>query len=110
MSRSSLSPQLERELDDIQRRLAERQPDLAERFEQVVDALRVETTEPEGYVSTGEAASALGVSPNTVKKWVRMGIIRDFWTLPGSGYVKIARSEIQRIRDEGAPRTVEAQQ
>jgi excisionase family DNA binding protein len=110
MTRSNLSPQLERELDDIQRRLAERQPDLAERFEQVVDALRVETAEPEDYMSTGEAASALGVSPNTVKKWVRMGIIRDFWTLPGSGYVKIARSEVQRIREEGAPRTVEAQQ
>lgn len=110
MTRSNLTPQLERELEDIQRRLAEQQPDLAERFEQVVDALRVETTEPEGYMSSGEAASALGVSPNTVKKWVRMGIIRDFWTLPGSGYVKIARSEAQRIRDEGAPRIVEAQQ
>lgn len=110
MARSNLSPQLERELSDIQRSLAEREPALAERLEQVVDAIRVETTEPEGYVSTGEAATALGVSPNTVKKWVRMGIIRDFWTLPGSGYVKIARSEIQRIREEGAPRTNEAQQ
>lgn len=110
MVRSNLSPQLERELSDIQRSLAEREPALAERLEQVVDAIRVETTEPEGYMSTGEASSALGVSPNTVKKWVRMGIIRDFWTLPGSGYVKIARSEVQRIREEGAPRTMEAQQ
>jgi hypothetical protein len=109
MTRSNLSPQLERELSDIQRSLAEREPALAERLEQVVDAIRVETTEPEGYVSTGEAAAGLGVSANTVKKWVRMGIIRDFWTLPGSGYVKIARSEIQRIRDEGAPRTAEVQ-
>lgn len=107
MTRSNLSPQLERELDEIQRQLAADQPALAERFLQVVDALRVETTEPDGYISTGEAAAALGVSPNTVKKWVRMGIIRDFWTLPGSGYVKIARAEVQRIRDEGAPRTVE---
>jgi excisionase family DNA binding protein len=110
MARPSLSRQLERELNDIQRSLAEREPDLAQRFEQVVDALRVETAEPEGYISTGEAASALGVSPNTVKKWVRMGIIRDFWTLPGSGYVKIARSEVQRVREEGAARTVEVPQ
>jgi hypothetical protein len=109
MTRANLSPQLERELEDIQRQLAEDQPALAERFEQVVEALRLETTEPEGYISTGEAATALGVSPNTVKKWVRMGIIRDFWTLPGSGYVKIARAEIQRIRAEGAPRTAETQ-
>jgi excisionase family DNA binding protein len=109
VTRSYLSPQLERELEAIQRSLAERQPDLAERFGQVVDALRGETAEPEGYMSTGEAASALGVSPNTVKKWVRMGIIRDFWTLPGSGYVKIERAEVQRIREEGAPQTVEGQ-
>jgi hypothetical protein len=105
MSRTSLPEYLERELVDIQRRLAEQQPVLAERLERVVDALRDDRDEPEGYMSSGEAAAALGVSPNTVKKWVRMGIIRDFWTLPGSGYVKIARSEVQRVRTEGAPPT-----
>jgi hypothetical protein len=103
MARSTLPEYLQRELEDISRRLAEQQPDLAERLENVVGALRNEQVDPEGYLSSGEAATALGVSPNTVKKWVRLGIIRDFWTLPGSGYVKIASSEVQRIRDEGAP-------
>jgi Mn-dependent DtxR family transcriptional regulator len=107
MSRTNLPLHLERELEDIQRHLAERQPDLAERLELAVDALRDEVSEPGGYMSTGEAAAALGVSPNTVKKWVRLGLIRDFWTLPRSGYVKIARSEVQRIRQEGAPRIME---
>jgi predicted site-specific integrase-resolvase len=45
----------------------------------------------------------MGVSPNTVKKWVRLGHITDVWALPGSGYLKIARSEIDRIRAEGTP-------
>lgn len=103
MSRTVLPAHLDRELEDIQRRLMRDQPDLAERLENVVEALRSEASEPNGYLTSGEAAVALGVSPNTVKKWVRLGIIRDFWTLPGSGYVKIARSEVQRIRAEGAP-------
>lgn len=68
------------------------------------DRLRAETSsEPAGYLSTGEAAAAMGVSPNTVKKWVRLGHITDVWALPGSGYLKIARSEIDRIRAEGTP-------
>jgi excisionase family DNA binding protein len=107
MTRPSLPEHLERELEDISRRIADQQPELAERFGTFVDALRESRGEPEGYMSTGEAAQALGVSPNTVKKWVRMGIVRDFWTLPGSGYVKIARAEVQRIRAEGAPATTE---
>lgn len=110
MARTTLPEHLERELEAISRRLAEQQPDLAERLDSVVDALRDEAAEPEGYMSSGEAAAALGVSPNTVKKWIRLGIIRDFWTLPGSGYVKIACSEVQRIRDEGAPQVTEVQQ
>jgi predicted site-specific integrase-resolvase len=59
--------------------------------------------EPTGYITTGAAAADLGVSPNTVKKWVRLGSITDVWALPGSGYLKIARSEIERIRTAGTP-------
>ncbi|OGO56670.1 MAG: hypothetical protein A2Z32_11480 [Chloroflexi bacterium RBG_16_69_14] len=79
-------------------------PALAHRLEQVVDRLKAEAPEPAGHLSTGGAAAALDVSVNTAKKWVRLGFIREFWTLPGSGYLKIARSEVERIKAEGMPR------
>ena len=107
MSRRSLSPEVERDLEDLQRELERDRPALAERLGQVVERLRDDAGEPAGYVTTGEAAAALGVSPNTVKKWVRLGFVRDFWTLPGSGYLKIARSEVERIKAESAPKMAE---
>ena len=79
-------------------------PALAHRLEQVVDRRKEEAPEPAGYLSTGEAAAALDVSVNTARKWVRLGFIRDFWTLPGTGYLKIARSEVERIKAKGMPR------
>lgn len=107
MTNRSLAPDVERELEDLRRELEHDRPALADRLEQVVDKIREAPTEPAGYLTTGEAATALGVSPNTVKKWVRLGFITDFWTLPGSGYLKIARSEIDRIRAERIPKTAE---
>ena len=108
MTGRHLSPDIARDLEDLQRDLERERPALAARLGQVVDRLRADApVEPAGYISTGEAAAALGVSPNTVKKWVRLGFIRDFWTLPGSGYLKIARSEVERIKAEGTPRVAE---
>jgi hypothetical protein len=104
MTKRSLAADVERDLDDLRRDLERERPALAERLENVVERIRDGApTEPAGYVSTGEAAAALGVSPNTIKKWVRLGFIRDFWTLPGSGYLKIARTEVERIRAAGGP-------
>jgi hypothetical protein len=95
---------MERELRDLVAELARDRPAAAGRLEAVADRLRERSLlEPAGYVTTGEAATALGVSPNTVKKWVRLGYITDVWALPGSGYLKIARSEIERIRTAGVP-------
>jgi excisionase family DNA binding protein len=91
------------ELDEVLRALEGERPDLAERLARVADELG---REPRDYVSPGEAAEALGVSRNTVKKWVRLGIIRDVWSLPGSGYLKIRRSELERIRADGVPASV----
>lgn len=91
------------ELRAISSELAEERPRVADRLVQVADRLGA-GPDVSGYIYTGEAAAALGVSANTVKKWVRLGLITDVWALPGSGYLKIARSEIERIRAAGAPR------
>jgi excisionase family DNA binding protein len=98
-----LSPEVERELADLMAEVGRESPALAERVGTVVGRIVGPEPDQADFISTGEAAAALGVSPNTVKKWVRQGYIRDFWTLPGSGYIKIARAEIARIRAEGAP-------
>jgi hypothetical protein len=93
-----------RELRDLSAELAVDRPALAERLDAIAGYLSEQASlEPGGYVTTGEAATELGVSPNTVKKWVRLGYITDVWALPGSGYLKIARSEIERIRKAGTP-------
>lgn len=108
MSSRPLAPDIQRDLEDLQRELERDRPALAQRLEAVVERIKEESpSEPAGYVSTGEAAAGLNVSVNTVKKWVRLGIIRDFWTLPGSGYLKIARSEVERIKVEGMPQVAE---
>lgn len=108
MNNRALAPDLERDLEDLRRDLERERPALAQRLEQVVERIINESpAEPAGYVSTGEAAAALNVSVNTLKKWVRLGIVRDFWTLPGSGYLKIARSEVERIKAEGMPQVAE---
>lgn len=107
MTQTDASASIEQALQDIQVELASDRPDLARRLGALVQQIRHEPTEPVGYISTGEAAKLLAVSPNTVKKWVRMGVVTDFWTLPGSGYLKIARTEVDRIRESGAAREIE---
>lgn len=100
-------PDPEQELRSISADLIEQQPDIAERLAAVADQLRGEAVTVDDYVSTGQFAAAFNVSVNTVKKWVRMGFVRDVWTMPGSGYLKIASSEIERLRREGTPRIAE---
>lgn len=115
MTRTGTNPDFTEEIAALIRELRRDKPVLATRLESAFERLtnRPPTTsptgesavaEPPGYVSTGEAAAALGVSPNTVKKWVRLGYVRDFWVLPGSGYVKIARTEIDRIQHQSSVR------
>lgn len=99
-----LPPETEREIDDLVRELRIDRPLLAHRLATVAAEIKADSQrDPGDYVSTGEAAAALQVSPNTLKKWIRLGLIRDFWTLPGSGYLRVARSEVERIRAEGRP-------
>ena len=48
------------------------------------------------YLTSTEAAEALGVSRNTVKKWARLGYLPDVYRTDG-GHVRIPRREIDRV-------------
>lgn len=46
-----------------------------------------------------ETAKQLGVHENTVRNWEKSGILRGF-KLPGSGFRRFPRDEIERMRRE----------
>jgi excisionase family DNA binding protein len=48
------------------------------------------------YLTSTEAAEALGVSRNTVKKWTRLGYLHDAYRTDG-GHVRIPRREVDRV-------------
>lgn len=50
----------------------------------------------EQYLTTGAAASELGVSINTLKKWVRLGLIRDAYRTEG-GHLRLAAADVARV-------------
>lgn len=52
------------------------------------------------FVGVREAARLLGVHENTIRNWSRNGIIEIAGRLPGSGYQRFSRADIQRMRDE----------
>jgi excisionase family DNA binding protein len=56
----------------------------------------------EGHVTTGRAARALGVTPNTVKSWIRRGKLRAL-RLP-SGHYRVPIPELERLLEEGESR------
>ena len=51
------------------------------------------------YVSTAEAAELLGVTPETVRRWVRAGTIR---AVTVGRRVRIAEAELERVYGEGS--------
>lgn len=53
------------------------------------------------YQSVPKAASLLGVSPNTMKKWVTAGTFRGVIHTPG-GQARIPTTEIDRLREIGS--------
>lgn len=46
-----------------------------------------------------EAARALGVHENTIRNWQKKGLIGAIF-LPGSGYRRFPREEVERMRRE----------
>lgn len=57
-------------------------------------------------LSTGDVARALGVTINTVKRWVRQDEIEAVM-LPG-GHYRIPRQELERLRSRPAPARLRA--
>ncbi len=56
----------------------------------------------------GEVAQLFDVHPNTIRKWVKTGILRSI-KLPGSHYNRFTVEEINRLRREMELPTVEEQ-
>ena len=54
--------------------------------------------EPNGGLLIGEAARALGVSPDTLRRWERAGKLRS--SRDAAGRRRIARSEIERLAQQ----------
>lgn len=46
-----------------------------------------------------QAASMLAVSENTIRSWSDKGVLRGF-RLPGSGFRRFPREEVERLRRE----------
>jgi excisionase family DNA binding protein len=80
-------------------------PDLAVRLDAILDARS--SADADQNMRTGEASKALGVSRNTLKKWVKVGLIAAV-SLPGGTEMRIPRKEIDRVRDYAIARVAMA--
>jgi excisionase family DNA binding protein len=85
-------------LETLSKQLEERgQVDLAQEVGAVINILRprVVPEPPGGVMTTGEAASVLGVkSVNTIKRWVAEGLLAGFRR---GGRVMVSRESVERM-------------
>jgi excisionase family DNA binding protein len=86
----TLDDELRTALDDV-RAL---DPALGNRVATLIEE-RDRSRDPE-YLTSTDAAEALGVSRNTVKMWARLGYLRDSYRTDG-GHVRIPRREVDRV-------------
>jgi excisionase family DNA binding protein len=86
----TLDDELRTALDDV--RVLD--PALGNRVAALIEE-RDRSRDPE-YLTSTDAAEALGVSRNTVRKWVRLGYLRDSCRTDG-GHVRIPRREVDRV-------------
>jgi excisionase family DNA binding protein len=63
---------------------------------QLLAAAAEQAAPAETYLTTGDAADSLGVSINTLKKWVRLGLIRDAYRTEG-GHLRVAAADVARV-------------
>jgi excisionase family DNA binding protein len=57
------------------------------------------TTKEKEFLNVRETAQQLGVHENTVRNWADRGVLRGI-KLPGSGFRRFPREEIERMRRE----------
>lgn len=53
----------------------------------------------QGFMNVRDTARRLGVHENTVRNWEAKGVLRGI-KLPGSGFRRFPRTEIERMRRE----------
>ena len=51
-------------------------------------------------MSVRDTARLLGVHENTVRNWEAKGLLQAAGRLPGSGYRRFDRDQVERMRDE----------
>lgn len=56
-------------------------------------------TKAKEFMNVRETAEQLGVHENTVRNWETSGLLRGI-KLPGSGFRRFPREEVQRLRAE----------
>ncbi len=81
---------------------AREQTDLAEQLRTVTKVLQVAAgpAQEDPLMTTTQAAQALGVrSPNTIKRWVREGLLAGYRR---GGRVLVSRSSVERMAQESA--------
>lgn len=91
---SSSSPTIEERIAQVVREAIA--PLRGEILEHVTAALRQVTppATPREWLSTGDVAAELDVTPDTVRQWVKKGKLR---ATPGTRYLRIHRSELRRF-------------
>jgi MerR HTH family regulatory protein len=58
------------------------------------------TMSPKTLMSVRDTARLLGVHENTVRNWEAKGLLQAAGRLPGSGYRRFDRHQVERMRDE----------
>ncbi len=56
---------------------------------------------PDEYMTTGDAAKFAAVAPGTIRRWVRLGKLRD---CRAGRRVRVSRADLQRMLRDGTPR------
>jgi excisionase family DNA binding protein len=86
----TVDAELRTALDDVR----ELDVELGERLAALIEER--ERSRDSDYLTSTQAAEALGVSRNTVKKWARLGYLADSYRTDG-GHVRIPRREVERV-------------